>query len=120
MSRPQSRVRQHLVFPTSSFTALDPCAGEGNALAVITEGTQSQRCGVELDAYRAEEAKQQLDQVIYGNCFDVDCKVESCSCMILNPPYDTATSDDGAGQPPSLAFYCLNRSGLGSGPDWPS
>jgi hypothetical protein len=92
------RIRQHLLFPTSSFTALDPCAGEGKALAVITEGTRGQHCGIELDAYRAEEAKQRLDQVIFGDCFDVDCKAESCSCTLLNPPYDTAAGEDGAGE----------------------
>jgi hypothetical protein len=91
------RIRQHLLFPTSSFTVLDPCAGEGRSLAVTTEGTRGQRCGIELDAYRAAEAKRRLDQVIYGDCFDVECKVESCSCMLLNPPYDSAASGDGAG-----------------------
>ena len=90
------RIRKHLVFPASSFTALDPCAGEGKALAVVTEGTRGQRCEIELDAYRAEEARQRLDQVIYGDCFDVECKVESFSCALVNPPYDNAP--DGAGQ----------------------
>src|SRR6516165_10762229 len=77
------RIRQHLVFPASSFTALDPCAGEGKALAVITEGTMVHRSGIELDAYRAEEARQRLDQVIYGDCFDAECKVESFSCALV-------------------------------------
>jgi hypothetical protein len=92
------RIRQQLVFPASSFTALDPCAGEGKALAVITEGTRGQRCGIELDAYRAEETRQRLDQVIYGDCFDVECKVESFACALVNPPYDDVPDGDGAGQ----------------------
>jgi hypothetical protein len=92
------RIRLYLKFPASSFTALDPCAGEGKALAVITDEARCQRCGIELDAYRAEEARQRLDQVIYGDCFDVECRVESLSCALLNPPYDTATDGGGAGQ----------------------
>jgi SAM-dependent methyltransferase len=113
MSRPQSRarmgyfplaeakarhIRQHLLYLPSSFAALDPCAGEGKALAVITEGTQGQRCGIELDAHRAEEARQRLNQVVYGDCFDVDCRAESCSLLYENPPYDVATNNDGASQ----------------------
>ena len=113
MARPSSRLRmayyplpeaearricRYLIFPTSSFTALDPCAGEGKALAVVTEGTQGQRCGIELDGYRAEEAARRLDQVIYGDCFDVDCRAESCSLLYENPPYDVAASEDGPGE----------------------
>jgi SAM-dependent methyltransferase len=93
------RIRQHLIYPASNFTVLDPCAGEGKALAAITEGTQGQRCGIELDGYRAEEAARRLDQVIYGDCFDVDCRVESCSLLYENPPYDVAaSSNDGPGE----------------------
>lgn len=70
------RIRQHLIYPASGFSAIDPCAGEGKALAIITDGARGQRCGIELDAYRAE----------------------SCSLLYENPPYDVATHDDVASQ----------------------
>lgn len=92
------RIRQHLLYPASHFTALDPCAGEGRALEIVTEGAQGQRCGIELDAYRAEEAAKRLDKVIYGDCFDVDCRVESVSLVYLNPPYQPAAHDDAPSQ----------------------
>ncbi|MGH9374928.1 MAG: DUF6094 domain-containing protein [Terriglobia bacterium] len=92
------RIRQHLVYPASRFVALDPCVGEGRALAVLTEGAHGQRCGIELDVYRAEQAQTRLDQVVYGDCLDVDCRAESCSLLYENPPYDFAANEDGAGQ----------------------
>jgi hypothetical protein len=91
------RIRQHLVYP-SGFAALDPCAGEGKALAVITEGANGQRCGIELDAYRAEQAASRLEHVIYGDCFDVECRVESVGLTLLNPPYQDASHEEGPGQ----------------------
>jgi SAM-dependent methyltransferase len=92
------RIRRHLIYPPTTFTALDPCAGEGKALALITEGAPGQRCGIELDAYRAEQAAIRLDQVIYADCFDVDCRVESLSLLYVNPPYQDAAHEDGPGQ----------------------
>jgi Uncharacterised methyltransferase family (DUF6094) len=85
-----TRIRRRLVYRASKFAALDPCAGEGKALAVITEGAQGQRCGIELDAYRAEQVASRLDQVVYGDCFDVNCHAECVSLLLLNPPYDDA------------------------------
>ena len=76
-----------------SATALDPCAGTGEALAIITEGAKALRHGIELDSFRAEQAKATLGYVVQGNCFDVHCAVESYGLLFLNPPYDFESSE---------------------------
>jgi hypothetical protein len=62
--------------------------GDGAALAEIAFDKKVLRCGVELDAGRAEQARTKGIEVIHGNCFDVQCPVESFSLIYLNPPYD--------------------------------
>ncbi len=47
------RIRRHLMYPAVGFAALDPCAGDGRALELITEGARGHRHGIELDAHRA-------------------------------------------------------------------
>jgi hypothetical protein len=54
----------------------------------VTSDAQARRYGIELDAYRAEQARTAVDELIHGNCFDVQCPVESFSLVYLNPPYD--------------------------------
>ncbi|HLG96668.1 MAG TPA: DUF6094 domain-containing protein [Bryobacteraceae bacterium] len=88
------RIRSRLRFPKEACaTALDPCAGTGQALAALTEGASVLRYGIELDSFRAEEAKAMLDHVVQGNCFDVHCAVESYGLVFLNPPYDFECSE---------------------------
>ncbi len=83
------RIRRFLHFPDpAEWSAVDPCAGCGTALTEITTDSRAARYGIELDAYRAEQAGQALHHVIQGNCFDVHCPVESFSLLYLNPPYD--------------------------------
>jgi predicted RNA methylase len=74
------RIRRFLSFrgDGDATNVLDPCAGTGAAMATISSGTKSVRHAIELDAFRAEEARSVLDHVIQGNCFDVHCAVESC------------------------------------------
>ena len=43
---------------------------------------------MELDANRAESAKESGIQTIQGNVFDVRARVERLSFLYLNPPYD--------------------------------
>jgi hypothetical protein len=54
----------------------------------ITEETCARRYGIELDAYRAEQAAAVVDEVVHGDCLEVHCPVESFGLAFLNPPYD--------------------------------
>jgi len=82
------RLRRFLGFPDKPCCALDPCVGEGAAFAEIASDRKVLRYGVELDAGRAEQARTKGIEVIHGNCFDLQCPVESFSLIYLNPPYD--------------------------------
>jgi hypothetical protein len=82
------RIRRFLRPPVSQYAALDPCIGDGGAFATIASDDLALRYGIELDAYRAEQARQTTPQVIQGDACDVHCPVESFSLLYLNPPYD--------------------------------
>ena len=81
------RIRRFLRFPVHC-SALDPSIGEGGAFAEVTGEAKVTRYGIELDAQRAALARSSADEVIHGDCFDVQCPVESFSLIYLNPPYD--------------------------------
>jgi predicted RNA methylase len=81
------------VFSADDTSVLDPCAGTGAALASITSGANAVRYAVELDAYRAEKAGTIVNQALQGNCFDVQCAVESFALLFVNPPYDHEISE---------------------------
>ena len=70
-------------------SVVDPCAGKGTALNVITASAPVIRFGVELDTDRAQEAERSGIRMIQGNTFDAQAKVESFSLLYLNPPYDS-------------------------------
>jgi SAM-dependent methyltransferase len=82
------RIRRFLTFSDKQCCALDPCVGDGVAFAEIAWEKNLLRYGVELDAGRAEQSRTKGIDTIHGNCFDVQCPVESFSLIYLNPPYD--------------------------------
>jgi hypothetical protein len=88
-------VKSWLRFPTEPFTALDPCAGEGLALAQLLERTQGVGYAIELDRDRAREARTRLPHVITGDYRAVRASVAAFGLLWLNPPYDAAEGDDG-------------------------
>lgn len=89
-----SRIRRFVSFLGEQCSALDPCVGDGLAFAEIASGEKVLRYGVELDAGRTEQARAKHIDVIHGDCFDVQCPVESFSLVYLNPPYDFEISEE--------------------------
>lgn len=86
--REAERLRIWLEFPSAAWSCVDPCVGEGTALAVISGSAAAIRYGIELDAYRAERARGVCDEVIQGDALEVQCAAESISLLYENPPYD--------------------------------
>lgn len=82
------RLRRHLDFPSEPVAALDPCVGDGAAFQTILDGTTALSYGIELDAYRAEQARKLDIEVVHGNTLEVQCRVDSLAFLYLNPPYD--------------------------------
>lgn len=104
---------QHGYFPTDAVTLqrilnslspgkqglmriLDPCAGEGVALAECQQHLGTERVeslAVEYQAERAAQAKQLLDRCIQGDFQDTLITPRSCGLLWLNPPYGDLVSD---------------------------
>lgn len=77
---------------------LDPCAGEGVALAEVKgrlneQGAAVQSFGVEIDAERAWHAKTMLDVVAHADVNDVLISQRSFGLLWLNPSYGDAVAD---------------------------
>jgi hypothetical protein len=89
-------IRSYLAFPSSRFSALDPCCGEGDALAGLIAGTNAITYGVELDHQRAEESNGRLHHVLRCGVEETRIQNRSCSLLLLNPPYDELTLEEEA------------------------
>lgn len=78
---------------------LDPCAGEGAAIAEAAHAlgrAQVQAYAVEYDACRAAHAKQLVDRCIHGDLMDTFISRQSFGLLWSNPPYgDLARGADG-------------------------
>ena len=70
------------------FSGLDPCVGDGVAFAQLLRNAPARRYGIEIDAYRAEQARTLEIETLQANTMDVRCLAESLSLLYLNPPYD--------------------------------
>lgn len=91
------RVKRMLKFP-QEFAALDPCCGEGDALALLLEGTGGRGYGVELDIGRARAARERLYRAVPGAFELAKVPMRAFSLLFLNPPYDWQINAYGARQ----------------------
>ena len=81
------RIRNYLAF-ADEFSALDPCVGDGVAFAHLLDGAPARSYGIEIDAYRAEQARNLRIETLQANAIEVRCPAEAVSLLYLNPPYD--------------------------------
>lgn len=95
-SRVVEQIKSFLLFPSAPFAALDPCCGEGLALAHLASGTQAFTYGVELDQHRAGEAETRIQNVLKCGIEETRIGHQSCSILFLNPPYDEAIREEDA------------------------
>jgi hypothetical protein len=75
---------------------LDPCAGEGVAIAEAAHALGSERVtsyAVEYDAERANHARQLVDHCIHGDLMDTMITRQSFGLLWLNPPYGDLSKD---------------------------
>lgn len=77
---------------------VDPCCGEGTALAELKHhlnscGANTQAFGIEIDKERAWHAKSILDTVIHSDIYNVQASKRSFGLLFLNPPYGDNISD---------------------------
>lgn len=77
---------------------IDPCCGEGAALAELKHHLQEsgravEAFGVEFDRERAWHAKTVLDRAIHSDVHDVVVSPRSMGLLFLNPPYGRGVAD---------------------------
>lgn len=92
--REAERIRTRLTY-SERFAAVDPCVGDGVAFKKLLGSSHAHAFGIEIDAFRAEQAAQLGIEIIQANALTVRCPVESVSLLYLNPPYDFEVGQQG-------------------------
>jgi len=82
---------------SGSMNIIDPCAGEGVAIAEAAHALGRDLVtayAVEFDAERARHARGLTDRCIHGDLMDTLISRQSFGLMWLNPPYGDLPRDD--------------------------
>lgn len=89
------RIRSFIFAPEHPVNILDPCCGEGLAVNHLVSGWEAETYGIELDGYRADGARQNLNHVLKCSYNQTRITNGCFSVLFLNPPYDEETLNDG-------------------------
>lgn len=111
-SRVVEQIKSFLLFPSAPSAALDPCCGEGLALAQLVSGTLALTYGVELDQLRAGEAETHIQNILKCGIEETRIAHQSCSLLFLNPPYDEAIREEDAETKPERQEKVFLRMGI--------
>lgn len=82
--------------PSGKMRILDPCAGEGVALAETAHYLERDRVetyAVEYDQERANHCRTLLDRVLHSDLMDTMISRQSFGLLWLNPPYGDLVAD---------------------------
>jgi Uncharacterised methyltransferase family (DUF6094) len=95
------RIINALEVPDTETYVIDPCCGEGAALADVKHhlsslGAAIHAYGVEFDPMRAACARDLLDVAVRSDVHDMSIKAKSFGLLFLNPPYGDLVSDKAA------------------------
>lgn len=83
-----AHIKRALAFPNgNTANLLDPCCGEGNALAQLGDGQASETYGAELDESRAAAAQEKLHHIAMGSYYFSCISRSAFHLLFLNPPY---------------------------------
>lgn len=96
-----TRLLQAINTSQDEVAIIDPCCGEGAALAELKNhlqqaGSAVQAYGVEYNTERAWHAKQLLDVVAHSDIADMAIKPRQFGALFLNPPYGDLVADSAA------------------------
>lgn len=89
-------LRRAVVFPTEPVNLLDPCCGEGEALARFADGAGAVTYGIEIDELRGEMAQRRLNRVGFGSFFFSRVSPGAFQGLFLNPPYLSVRTEYGS------------------------
>lgn len=91
------RVLSALASSSETMCILDPCAGEGVAIAEAAHalGRDKVRAfAVEYDAERAAHARKLVDRCLHGDLMETILSRQAFGMLWLNPPYGDLVSDN--------------------------